>query len=111
MDKIVKGKLTLPPYLTPDARDLVKKVGSLLPWVQPVSFPRPCAGSGVPLGRGEPVQVPGGPTLWAQTLSSGLGSDAEQLLGPSPSSSVANRSLAMSWPLFHCNGGRGHRAG
>lgn len=28
MDKIIKGKLTLPPYLTPDARDLVKKVGS-----------------------------------------------------------------------------------
>nr|XP_023415310.1 ribosomal protein S6 kinase beta-2 isoform X3 [Loxodonta africana] len=25
MDKIVKGKLVLPPYLTPDARDLVKK--------------------------------------------------------------------------------------
>ncbi|XP_027435169.1 ribosomal protein S6 kinase beta-2 isoform X2 [Callorhinus ursinus] len=25
MDKIIKGKLTLPPYLTPDARDLVKK--------------------------------------------------------------------------------------
>ena len=26
MDKIIKGKLALPPYLTPDARDLVKKV-------------------------------------------------------------------------------------
>nr|KAF6467566.1 ribosomal protein S6 kinase B2 [Rousettus aegyptiacus] len=25
MDKIIKGKLVLPPYLTPDARDLVKK--------------------------------------------------------------------------------------
>ncbi|KAM5316154.1 ribosomal protein S6 kinase beta-2 isoform 2-T2 [Glossophaga mutica] len=25
MDKIIKGKLALPPYLTPDARDLVKK--------------------------------------------------------------------------------------
>uniref|UniRef100_A0A452U9Y1 Ribosomal protein S6 kinase B2 n=1 Tax=Ursus maritimus TaxID=29073 RepID=A0A452U9Y1_URSMA len=25
MDKIIKGKLILPPYLTPDARDLVKK--------------------------------------------------------------------------------------
>lgn len=31
MDKILKGKPALPPYLTPDARDLVKKVGSLLP--------------------------------------------------------------------------------
>ncbi|KAK1335618.1 hypothetical protein QTO34_003410 [Cnephaeus nilssonii] len=54
MDKIIKGKLTLPPYLTPDARDLVKKVGSRLPLVRPVSFPRLCVGSGVPLGRGEP---------------------------------------------------------
>lgn len=25
MDKIIKGKLVLPPYLTPDARDLAKK--------------------------------------------------------------------------------------
>ncbi|KAG8522704.1 Ribosomal protein S6 kinase beta-2 [Galemys pyrenaicus] len=25
MDKIIKGKLALPPYLTPDARDLIKK--------------------------------------------------------------------------------------
>lgn len=33
MDKIIKGKLVLPPYLTPDARDLVKKVDSLLPLV------------------------------------------------------------------------------
>lgn len=32
MDKIIKGKLALPPYLTPDARDLVKKVRSLCPW-------------------------------------------------------------------------------
>jgi hypothetical protein len=30
MDKIIKGKLVLPPYLTPDARDLAKKVGLLL---------------------------------------------------------------------------------
>lgn len=28
MDKIIRGKLGLPPYLTPDARDLVKKVGA-----------------------------------------------------------------------------------
>ena len=35
MDKIIKGKLTLPPYLTPDARDLVKKVGFPLPPIQP----------------------------------------------------------------------------
>ncbi|NXE01666.1 KS6B2 kinase, partial [Chaetorhynchus papuensis] len=27
IDKILKGKLVLPPYLTPDARDLLKKVG------------------------------------------------------------------------------------
>lgn len=26
IDKILKGKLVLPPYLTPDARDLLKKV-------------------------------------------------------------------------------------
>ena len=40
MDKIMKGKLVLPPYLTPDARDLVKKVG--LPPVQaPISSPKP----------------------------------------------------------------------
>lgn len=44
MDKIIKGKLTLPPYLTPDARDLVKKVGSLLPLVWPGPFPRPSMG-------------------------------------------------------------------
>lgn len=31
MDKIIRGKLVLPPYLTPDARDLVKKVRCLLP--------------------------------------------------------------------------------
>lgn len=37
MDKIIKGKLVLPPYLTPDARDLVKKVAL-------VSSPRPCIG-------------------------------------------------------------------
>lgn len=42
MDKIIKGKLILPPYLTPDARDLVKKVGSLLPLVQPPVSSRPC---------------------------------------------------------------------
>lgn len=30
MDKIIKGKLVLPPYLTPDARDLAKKVGLFL---------------------------------------------------------------------------------
>lgn len=41
MDKILKGKLALPPYLTPDARDLVKKVGSLY-LDRPFSFPRPC---------------------------------------------------------------------
>lgn len=42
MDKIIKGKLVLPPYLTPDARDLVKKVGSLLPLVWlPSLFPGP----------------------------------------------------------------------
>lgn len=35
MDKIIKGKLVLPPYLTPDARDLVKKVGTLLPRLYP----------------------------------------------------------------------------
>ena len=35
MDKIIRGKLELSPYLTPDARDLVKKVGSLLPLVLP----------------------------------------------------------------------------
>ena len=35
MDKIIRGKLELPPYLTPDARDLVKKVGSLLHSVLP----------------------------------------------------------------------------
>lgn len=35
MDKIIKGKLTLPPYLTPDARDLVKKVGSSSAWPSP----------------------------------------------------------------------------
>ncbi|NWT90524.1 KS6B2 kinase, partial [Lanius ludovicianus] len=28
IDKILKGKLVLPPYLTPDARDLLKKVAS-----------------------------------------------------------------------------------
>ncbi|NXG40403.1 KS6B2 kinase, partial [Dromaius novaehollandiae] len=28
IDKILKGKLVLPPYLTPDARDLLKKVGT-----------------------------------------------------------------------------------
>ncbi|NXA55272.1 KS6B2 kinase, partial [Nothocercus julius] len=28
IDKILKGKLVLPPYLTPDARDLLKKVGA-----------------------------------------------------------------------------------
>ncbi|NXE58121.1 KS6B2 kinase, partial [Casuarius casuarius] len=32
IDKILKGKLVLPPYLTPDARDLLKKVGAS-PWV------------------------------------------------------------------------------
>lgn len=37
MDKIIKGKLTLPPYLTPDARDLVKKVGSGGAWGRSVS--------------------------------------------------------------------------
>lgn len=26
IDKILKGKLTLPPYLSPDARDLIKKL-------------------------------------------------------------------------------------
>lgn len=38
MDKIIRGKLELPAYLTPDARDLVKKVGSLLPLVRPPSL-------------------------------------------------------------------------
>ncbi|NWX94606.1 KS6B2 kinase, partial [Nothoprocta pentlandii] len=31
IDKILKGKLVLPPYLTPDARDLLKKVGAVPP--------------------------------------------------------------------------------
>lgn len=84
MDKIIKGKLVLPPYLTPDARDLVKKVGSLLPLVWLPSLPRPCMGSRVSLACGEPEP----PCLWAggvlalgsQTLSVGCSSAAEQLL-------------------------------
>uniref|UniRef100_A0A669QWJ2 AGC-kinase C-terminal domain-containing protein n=1 Tax=Phasianus colchicus TaxID=9054 RepID=A0A669QWJ2_PHACC len=30
IDKILKGKLVLPPYLTPDARDLLKKMGIMM---------------------------------------------------------------------------------
>ena len=51
MDKIIKGKLALPPYLTPDARDLIKKVGALLPFDEPLSL--------LP----GPARVPG--CLWA----------------------------------------------
>lgn len=36
IDKILKGKLVLPPYLTPDARDLLKKV-PLVPPAPPTS--------------------------------------------------------------------------
>lgn len=43
MDKIIKGKLVLPPYLTPDARDLAKKVGLLLiQGLVSVSSSEPC---------------------------------------------------------------------
>lgn len=38
IDKILKGKLVLPPYLTPDARDLLKKVPpkTFLTFLQPL---------------------------------------------------------------------------
>lgn len=39
VDKILKGKLVLPPYLTPDARDLLKKVRP--PSAPPIPSPPP----------------------------------------------------------------------
>lgn len=93
MDKIIKGKLALPPYLTPDARDLVKKVGSLslLPLVWPpphrfsqalhgfLSLPRPWGSRAIPacaLGLWDA----GALALGSKMLSLGLSSDADQLL-------------------------------
>lgn len=35
IEKILKGKLNLPPYLTPDARDLIRKL--LKVWLAPTT--------------------------------------------------------------------------
>lgn len=71
MDKIIKGKLALPPYLTPDARDLVKKVGLLslfsgaLPATQHVflSLSGLWGGQGHPALCSLPLGVKGAPPL------------------------------------------------
>ncbi|KAM9081253.1 ribosomal protein S6 kinase beta-2 isoform 3-T3 [Megaptera novaeangliae] len=69
MDKIIRGKLELPAYLTPDARDLVKKVGSLLPLVRPPSLlPGPAWAPESPWARAAGAPLSPSPTctmcLW-----------------------------------------------
>ncbi|XP_032546848.1 ribosomal protein S6 kinase beta-2 isoform X4 [Chiroxiphia lanceolata] len=59
IDKILKGKLVLPPYLTPDARDLLKKpCFSSIPISLPVPQEKPQpAGGGWPGGRGRRAET------------------------------------------------------